>query len=330
MRRFLPILLCALLLLSVACAERKTFNVQAATESTPAGNDASAAVPAGSADPGVPDQTATQSEAPTPEPTEAPTPEPTKVPEPILPPMLYDAWSLGTAGDAEIETFHCDLDQDGETETVFVYPDKDAHTCTVTDGKRTIVLEDGCVLDNVILCDLDPTNPWLNLVVVLGEDISEYVTVELHPDGDTFARGATFHSYTTVKNGTIAVLEEAYLLGWSFGYRHRSGEDMHPVEEWVTLKYIPDETDIAENWDMLVKWGDVLHVARALPCTIDGEPATLPVGTYLIRLRYRDTLDLMEVQTLEGVVAEIAFTFDGETYLIDGVPQAEYFDLLPE
>ena len=32
--------------------------------------------------------------------------------------------------------------------------------------------------------------------------------------------------------------------------------------------------------------------------------------------------------TLDGTVALIAFTLEGETYLIDGVPQTEYFDNL--
>ena len=320
MKRILPILLCVLLLCA-GCAERKTFNTETALR-TEAPMEATPAPKAQTPAPAEAESTT----APTPEPTAEPTATP--IPAPVLAPLYFDAWSLGVTHDKDIETFHCDLDQDGSTETVNVHLDAAAHTCTVTDGKRSIVLEDGCVLDGMILCDLDPTNPWLNLVVVLGENTSDYVTVELHPDGDTFARGVTLQTFTTEKHGEVAVLEEAYLLGWSYGYRHRFGEGLTPTTEWVTLKYIPSEEDLANEWESLVKYGDVLHVCRDVPCTIDGEAAFLPVDTYLYRLRYRDALDLMEVETLDGVVAQIAFTCEDGVYLIDGIPQTEYFDNL--
>ena len=80
--------------------------------------------------------------------------------------------------------------------------------------------------------------------------------------------------------------------------------------------------------DALIKASILIHVMRPVPCTIDGESAVLPMDTYVYRTRYLASRDLMEVVTLDGTVALIAFTLEGETYLIDGVPQTEYFDNL--
>ena len=319
MKHILPILLC-LLLLCAGCAERKTFSVESPTaapkpeEPTRRPNPETPPVIGETPEPVAPEETAT--------------PEPTPIPKPTIEPILYDSWEKGTCHGPDITAFVYDLDQDGEEEEINVHLDADAHTCTVTDGARSIFLEDGCVLDGMILCDLDPGTPHLNLVVVLGSDSSDYITIELHPEGDALVRGASYRVPATVKHGEVVLFEEALLLGWSYGVRPVFGEDMIPTTEWVTIKYIPTEEELRKQKDALIKASILLHVMRPVPCTIDGESAVLPMNTYVYRTRYLVSRDLMEVVTLDGTVALIAFTLEGETYLIDGVPQTEYFDNL--
>ena len=186
----------------------------------------------------------------------------------------------------------------------------------------------------------DPNSKDVALVLGLKDKQIDYYSTGilfLH-DGkvsdDKFYSGAS----ASVSEGKLYLSERCDLLGTTFGSRAYVGANLVPESEWYETGIL----DRVEEWAMTreeqIEFSWLLHVIKALPCTIDDEPAVLEADTYLYFLRWRDTEDLAEVMTEDGRIAQIAFTteyfqtYEGlnvvSCYCIDGIDSEEYFDNL--
>ena len=259
--------------------------------------------------------------------TDAPQPE--EAPPALRSLLRYEFGDL-----AEGPMFSFDLDQDGVAET-FSYalrPDDDWATAILMDDNR-IVLADGDEPVWAEIVDLDPESPYYNLLMVLDYGSDSYGTVELHPENGQLVRGKSiFGDYRSPDDG-LRFSERTDLLGTDFGYRTYRGDQLVPDSVWLDMKP-PTEAELQGDLADLIEFGTVIHCAKAVPCVIDGQAATLPAGTCLYGLRFMDPeVDLvMEVRTLEGVVARLLFYDDeDEPHDPDRIytgEQDEYFDNL--
>ena len=77
------------------------------------------------------------------------------------------------------------------------------------------------------------------------------------------------------------------------------------------------------------KSGTLLHLVRALPCEIDGEPATLEPGVYLHLWEWHESMDRIVFLTEDD--RWITVYLDGTApYTVGGVPLSDYFDNAPK
>ena len=259
--------------------------------------------------------------------TDAPQPE--EAPPALRSLLRYEFGDL-----AEGPMFSFDLDQDGVAET-FSYalrPDDDWATAILMDDDR-IVLADGDEPVWAEIVDLDPESPYYNLLMVLDYGSDSYGTVELHPENGQLVRGKSIFGDYRITDDGLRFSERTDLLGTDFGYRTYRGDELVPDSVWLDMKP-PTEAELQGDLPDLIEFGTVIHCAKAVPCVIDGQAATLPAGTCLYGLRFMDPeVDLvMEVRTLEGVVARLLFYDDeDEPHDPDRIytgEQDEYFDNL--
>ena len=259
--------------------------------------------------------------------TDAPQPE--EAPPALRSLLRYEFGDL-----AEGPMFSFDLDQDGVAET-FSYalrPDDDWATAILMDDDR-IVLADGDEPVWAEVVDLDPESPYYNLLMVLDYGSDSYGTVELHPENGQLVRGKSIFGDYRITDDGLRFSERTDLLGTDFGYRTYRGDELVPDSVWLDMKP-PTEAELQGDLPDLIEFGTVIHCAKAVPCVIDGQAATLPAGTCLYGLRFMDPeVDLvMEVRTLEGVVARLLFYDDeDEPHDPDRIytgEQDEYFDNL--
>ena len=120
------------------------------------------------------------------------------------------------------------------------------------------------------------------------------------------------------------------MLGSHGGKRSCHGEDFTPDDEWIDC-YAWTEEEIAREIEEIGDYSFLLKLKRELPCTIDGEAASLPAGTVLYMTRFHESRTRAEVRTTDGVTAVITFTmFEDEEnywpYMINGIPQDDYFE----
>lgn len=267
--------------------------------------------------------------------TDAPAPAATDAPQPEeAPPALRSLLRYEFGDLAEGPMFTFDLDQDGVAET-FSYalrPDDDWATAILMDDDR-IVLADGDEPVWAEVVDLDPESPYYNLLMVLDYGSDSYGTVELHPENGQLVRGKSIFGDYRITDDGLRFSERTDLLGTDFGYRTYRGDQLVPDSVWLDMKP-PTEAELQGDLPDLIEFGTVIHCAKAVPCVIDGQAATLPAGTCLYGLRFMDPeVDLvMEVRTLEGVVARLLFYDDeDEPHDPDRIytgEQDEYFDNL--
>lgn len=267
--------------------------------------------------------------------TDAPAPAATDAPQPEeAPPALRSLLRYEFGDLAEGPMFSFDLDQDGVAET-FSYalrPDDDWATAILMDDDR-IVLADGDEPVWAEVVDLDPESPYYNLLMVLDYGSDSYGTVELHPENGQLVRGKSIFGDYRITDDGLRFSERTDLLGTDFGYRTYRGDELVPDSVWLDMKP-PTEAELQGDLPDLIEFGTVIHCAKAVPCVIDGQAATLPAGTCLYGLRFMDPeVDLvMEVRTLEGVVARLLFYDDeDEPHDPDRIytgEQDEYFDNL--
>ncbi len=347
-------LLCAALLLSVvACGieEQQIGEAEEETGSVPTAEPPQQTETQTPENPGedVSIDTPEPTPEPTSEPTPEPTPEPTATPEPAPQqiygaphtfspskaikddsglPVVYNMYRMNPKNKKEGQMFTYDLDMDGKAEKISFKLDSKKNRTTISAGKKSIKLDEGTELISVMLIDLDPETPYKNLVVKIDMGSDDYITIELHVENGKLVRGTTLSSVSIGlgDDGVLYRVEGTDLLGTQTGRRSCHGESFTPDDEWLDVS-LPTEDDLLHYEDHLEDYGWFLQLKRELPCTIDGEAATLPEGTILYMTRFHESRRFAEVRTLDGVTAVIEFTMeeDGWPYLIDGISQDEYF-----
>ena len=324
MKRTILFLLCALLTLSVACIQiipkdpdptaEPVAQVTEPVEITPAPTEAVVEVPTET--PGEPA-------------TEAPSePTGTENCDKLGLPMEYDVYEEVGWNVSEAEMFRCDLDEDGKEERVSFRLDEENDTTRIMVDELSIELDVSCMLERVILCDLDPTVPGLNLLVVIDEASDDLITTEVHLDNGKLVKGTVIGYGISAGNGKLYLSRGTDLLGTKDGVDTCSGMSLTPDTGWFTC-WTPTDDEIIENRDELIEYGVLLHTVREVPCTINGSPAKLAKDVCVYMTGFNEDL-LVEVCTLDGKTAQIQFemTDDGWPYTIDGVSQEEYFDNL--
>lgn len=283
--------------------------------------------------------------AATPNPTPVPTPEPTAepvvteqpTPEPGAIPSVFRFWEYDEQnGYSEAPEkgvlFTCDFDGNG-TEDEIAY-ERHGQYLAISVGKKSVELSYGAGLEQAILMDLDPASERLNLLVVYNTGSEDYETAELHMENGKFVRGPVIYAYCTCDGGTVhGSVTQTDILGTRDGARNYHGEDLTPDSEWFDCDVIPDEIQSASDREHLIEWGKLLHLVRDLPCTINGEDAVIPAGTYVYMTRWHESRTLAEIRTEDGtltalVTVEGADPDDPEQYgyLIGGELQDTYFD----
>ena len=217
MKKALLFVLCAALLLGVACI-RITVNPPVAqpTEEPATDTPVPTAVPA--------------TEVPTDAPTEAPTEEPTPAPAPALQPMQFELpWSA-----TEGKWITVDLDRDGQEETYGYSVNDEFETATITiDGKPAMEFYHGRFIDHVIFVDLDPATPYANLLVVIDWGSMDYITYVLHPENGKLVQDLEYNDgIFLTADDTLEVWVQTDLLGTKFCTRQVMGETLAP---WASM-----------------------------------------------------------------------------------------------
>ena len=271
-----------------------------------------------------------------------PTPEPEPAEEPSVQessavPSTFRFWDYDeengySEAPEEGVLFVCDFDGDG-TENEIRY---EIHGSSVTFsvGKASIDVEFGAGLEQAILLDLDPDSARLNLLVVYNTGSEDYETAELHMENGRFVHGPVIYAYCNFDDGILrGSATQTDILGTKFGKRTYHGEDLTPDSEWFDCDVIPDDIPTARDRESLIEGGKLLHLVRDLPCTIDGEAAVIPAGSYIYMTRWHESYTQAEIRTEDGTVTalvtvERADPNDPELYgyLIDGLTQDTYFD----
>ena len=266
-------------------------------------------------------------------------PEPTEEPpmqESSAVPSTFRFWDYDEKNGyreapAEGVLFVCDFDGDG-TEDEIAYKINGQYL-TISVGKASVEVSFGAGLEQAILLDLDPDSTRLNLLAVYNTGSEDYETAELHMENGRFVRGPVIYAYCSVDGDTVrGSATQTDILGTRIGGRTYHGEEMTPDSEWFDCDVIPDDIQTASDRVRLIEGGKLLHLVRDLPCTIDGEDAVIPAGTYLYMTRWHESGTLAEIRTEDGTTAlltvERADPLDPELYgyLIDGATQDTYFD----
>jgi len=226
--------------------------------------------------------------------------------------------------------FEADLDQDGVAEPVSFTLDHEAWATSISWGESTVTLDVGDDLVEAAILDLDTQSPFYNLLAVLDYGSDSYVTVELHPENGQLVQGTVVEGPWEWEDDALWFFERTDFLGTASGKRTYSGDGLTPDSEWLEMCDIPTAEELAEERDDLIEFGTLLHTVRPVPCTINGQPGTIPADSYVYRLRFRYDDDLTEVALPDGTVAQIACTQGehGWPYLIDGMDIQDCFDNL--
>lgn len=318
MKRTILFLLCSLLALGTACTRIQLPPVENTQEPI--------AQSPGSAEPSVQD-TAAPTETVVGIQTEAPT-EPTGTENCDNPglPKEFDVYKEVGWNVAEAEMFRCDLDEDGKEERVSFRLDEADDTTRILVDDLSIELDVSCMLYRVILCDLDPAKPGLNLLVVIDEASDDLVTTEVHLENGALVKGTVVYDGVSTDGKQLYLSRRTDILGTKYGSDTCSGESLTPDTGWFTC-WTPTDDEIIEERDDLIEYGDLLHTVREVPCTINGKAAKLAKDVYIYMTGFNEE-HLVEARTLDGKTVQIQFglTDDGWPYTIDGVSQDEYFD----
>ncbi len=240
----------------------------------------------------------------------------------------FDAYSNMKDGQTQATMFYYDLDGDGAEEEIRASIDWENDTLTVTDGSRSIVIENGAMLDHVFLCDLDPASPWRNLIVCTDWASDDYVTTVLHPEGNALVADKTVEGWVSWDDAAFCVEERTGLFGTNFGNRAYYGDAFETDSEWLDC-YVPTADYIRENRQGLFENGVLLHLVRDLPCTVDGQPAVITKGNCILLVRFHESFTQAEICTEDGGVhamIDIDFNYDEWSYSINGLEQDEYID----
>lgn len=330
MKRFLAILFGLLLLLSAGCTcYRLELNLPGRSTPEPT------AVPAiADATPQAQQQTPAPTAAPSAEsimdiPVTVPPTEPPYAPDLSLLPIVYNVYEEVGWNVNEATMFEYDVDFDGKDERISFRYDDDAHTTTIRFGDKSILL-DGSNLTRVILIDLDPETPYVNLLVSIDLMSADYCTTELHYTDGKIQKGTEIYDLCDWDDDRQALIfyETCEMLGTKIGVRSYSGENLKPDTDWLVMSNPITEDNLKSYRAELIEMGDLLHCKRDVPCKINGKEAKIAKGSYLYMVGFNDAHDTAEVCTEDGVTAYLHFTFEDWEYSIAGKTVDRYFDNL--
>ena len=243
-------------------------------------------------------------------------------------PIVYYVYEEVGFSVSEAEMFRYDLDGDGKEETVSFRTDEEEYSTTILIDDRSVFFDESSMLSQVILIDLDPATPWINLLVEINYGSDYYFTTEVHLENGMPVKGAEVGA-VLVSGTTQTMFERTDFLGTKSGSCGFHGETLAPDSDWYDCR-IPTQDELAERLDELTEFGRLCHAVKEVPCTINGKNAKIAGDSYLYMTRFNPSAKLAEVRTLDGVTAVISYTFeeDDREYRIGGIPQNELFDNL--
>lgn len=261
------------------------------------------------------------------EPTAAAAPAAT--PAPAFKTQVYDVYREVGSSVSEAEMFRCDIDFDGKEEVISFRLDAESDTTAILIDDMEVLFDTSSQLTKVVLIDLDPETPWINVLVEIDWASDDYVTTEVHLENGQLVKGVQTGAIGVTEDGAVIVYGDSDFLGTKTFGSVATGESLTVDAEWFDCHH-PSEEEIRDEFDVLVEWGDLLHTTREVPCTINGKPAKIAKDSYIYPVRINPSEGLCEVCTLDGITAIIAFTLeeDGWPYLIDGIPQDDYFEYI--
>ena len=326
MKKRLLCILCLMLMLSTACADGTPEIIEQQTErpetTTPAAENVQ----------GEPSSVTAPETTPAAENVQG---EPSSVTAPVTTPVpafttrIYDVYREVGSSVSEAEMFRCDIDFDGKEEVISFRLDTEHDTTTILIDDREVLFDISSQLTQVVLIDLDSETPWINLLVEIDWASDDYVTTEVHLENGQPVKGVQTDAIGITEDGDVIVYRDCDFLGTrSFG-SVATGELLTVSAEWFDCHH-PSEEEIRDEFDSLVEWGDLLHTTREVPCMIHGKPAKIAKDSYIYLVRINPAEGLCEVCALDGTTAVISYTLaeDGWPYLIDGIPQDDYFEYI--
>ena len=264
-------------------------------------------------------------------------------------PMKQDKYIF--AGEGRVHYLDLvDLNGDGEPVRVSVYGYTPVSVVTGEEGESELTVQIGAcewkineklVMDSGIYIDLDPNDGHGNLLLSTTRADGTERTYELHLEKNAEAFGDRRDSFTLVCGHTVegyCFLNDSEqqelmlgtptdLLGAKYGYREVKGEALEPADEWLQASALIERIMFGKREENIGD-GTLLHLVRALPCEIDGKPATLEPGVYIYLRQWNDAMTEIVFMTEDG--RWITVYLDGTApYTVGGVPLADYFDNAP-
>jgi hypothetical protein len=329
MKKTIVWLLCGLMLLCVACSGKPETGSEKTAEPV-------AEQPTETPEENPEPTPGSIVDTPTAEPTDVPenpaTDEPTEEPTPAYDttglPMVYNLYEEVGFSVSEAEMFRYDIDFDGREEVISFRLDEDEDTTTILIDDQEVRFDFSSILSQVVLIDLDPETPYVNLLVEIDWGSDDYVTTELHLENDVPVKGVETGEIRIDEEGQVIVYQRCEFLGTRFLGAVAQGESLKAdFSDWYDC-YHPSDEEIREDFELLVEFGDLLHATRDIPCTINGKNAKIAKDSYVYLLRINPSEHLAEVCTIDGKVAVITYTIgeDDWPYMIDGVAQDDCFD----
>ncbi len=244
-----------------------------------------------------------------------------------------------------------ELNGDGEPVRVSVCGYTPVNVATGKEGESELTVKIGAcewkineklVMDSGIYIDLDPNDGHGNLLLSTTRADGTERTYELHLEKNAEAFGDRRDSFTLVcghivegycflndsEQQELMLGAPTDLLGAKYGYREVKGEALEPADEWLQASALIERVMFGKREDN-IKDGMLLHLVRALPCEIDGKPATLEPGVYLHLREWHESMDRIVFLTEDD--RWITVYLDGTApYTVGGVPLADYFDNAPK
>ena len=243
-------------------------------------------------------------------------------------PIVYNVYEEVGFNVSEAEMFRYDMDGDGKEEVISFRTDEDAYSTTILIGDQSLLFDESSMLRQVILIDLDPATPWVNLLVEIDYASDDYFTTEVHLVNGVPVKGAVVGA-VYVFGKTQLMYERTDFLGTKSGSCGFHGEKLTPDSDWYDCE-VPSAEELANERNDLIEYGRLCHAVKEIPCTINGKNAKIAKDSYIYMTRFMPSGQLAEVRTLDDVTVVISYAEDHEdwVYRIGGIPQDELFDNL--
>ena len=253
--------------------------------------------------------------------TETATSVPASTDAPAFETFWWRVWEKAQAGEY---TLSCDLDLDGTQDLISYAYDTDEEGCTLSVNDASVHI-DAHTLVSIVLHDFDPDDGRIDMIVSGDIASDDEVTYFLRYDGTALSvlceeDGELQMLGQDDSRTSVSLLQQADVLGTWGGaraYTFRNGTLTPDDDVWKNVTAFDEEY--------------CLTVTRELPVTVNDVETTLPVGTRLMPVIMAVDRSYATVQTQDGQIATIHFTFADDQWepLIAGSPESNYFDAVP-